>query len=84
MNYSTVVASPAAFGVAAGLPHEGVLWLVARLMLDSAGGLFGMYLLAVLGLSLAGHVMRFHDRRSAAVRNRMGAPADIKIAGAGT
>ena len=41
MNYSAVVASPAAFGAATALPHEGVLWLVARLMLDSAGGLFG-------------------------------------------
>lgn len=61
MNYSAVVASPAAFGAAAALPHEGVLWLVARLMLDSAGGLFGLYLLAIFGLFLAGHVMRFGD-----------------------
>ena len=84
MNYSAVVASPAAFGAAAALPHEGVLWLVARLMLDSAGGLFGVYLLAILGLFLAGHVMRSRDRISGPVRDRIGAPPDISIAGPGT
>ena len=64
-----------------GAPHEGVLWLVARLMLDSAGGLFGIYLLTFIGLSLAGHVMRSRDRISGPVRNRIGAPADTPIAG---
>jgi hypothetical protein len=81
MNYPAGVA---VFGAAVALPHEGALWHVARLMLDSAGALFGMYLLAVLGLFLAGHVMRFRDRISAPVRNRIGAPADTKIAGSGT
>jgi hypothetical protein len=84
MNYSAVVASPAAFGAAAALPHEGVLWLVARLMLDSAGGLFGIYLLTFLGLSLAGRVMRSRDHTSGPVRNRIGTPADTPIAGPST
>jgi hypothetical protein len=84
MNYSAVVASPAAFGAGAALPHEGVLWLVARLMLDSAGGLFGLYLLAIFGLFLAGHVMRSRDRISGPVRSRIGAPADTSVAGPGT
>ena len=61
MYYSAGVAGPAAFGAAVALPHEGVLWLIARLMLDCAGGLFGMYLLAVLGLSLTGRVMRIRS-----------------------
>jgi len=76
MYYFAGAASPAAFGVAATLPYEGVLWLVARLMLEFAGGLFGIYLLAFLGLSLAGHVMRSRDR--------IGAPAHPMIAEPGT
>ena len=76
MNYSAVVASPAAFGAGAAFPHDGVLWLVARLMLDSAGALFGIYLLAFLGLSLAGRVMRSRDI-SAPAHNRIGAPTRI-------
>jgi hypothetical protein len=58
MYYSAGVASPAAFGAAVAFPHEGVLWLTARLMLDGAGGLFGLYLLVGIGLSLTGRVMR--------------------------
>jgi hypothetical protein len=58
MYYSAGVASLAAFGAAVAFPHEGVLWLTARLMLDSAGALFGLYLLVGIGLSLTGRVMR--------------------------
>ena len=50
MYYSAGVASLAAFGAAVALPHEGVLWLIARLMLDSAGALFGIYLLTGFAL----------------------------------
>ena len=59
MYYSAGVAGLAAFGAAQALPHEGPLWLAARLLLDGAGGLFGLYLLTGLGLTVAGHVMRF-------------------------
>jgi hypothetical protein len=58
MYYSTGVAGLAAFGAATAVPHDGVLWHIARLTLDYAGGLFGIYLLAILGLSLAGGVLR--------------------------
>ncbi len=58
MYYSAGVASLAAFGADVALPHDGVLWHIARLTLDCAGGLFGLYLLTALGLSLTGHVMR--------------------------
>jgi len=47
-----------AFGTTLVLPHEGVLWVVARLMLDGAGALFGLYLLTGVVLSLAGSVVR--------------------------
>lgn len=63
MYYSAGVANLAAASAAVALPHEGVLWLTARLMLDGAGGLFGMYLLAVVGLSLTGHVMRIRSKQ---------------------
>jgi hypothetical protein len=66
MYYSAGAASPAAFGAAVALPHDGVLWHIARLMLDCAGGLFGIYLLTALGLSLTGHVMRARRNVAAA------------------
>jgi hypothetical protein len=58
MYYSAGVAGLASFGAAQALPHEGPLWLAARLLLDGAGGLFGLYLLTGLGLTVAGHIMR--------------------------
>jgi hypothetical protein len=39
-------------------PNEGPLWLAAHLLFDGAGGLFGLYLLAGLGLSVAGYIAR--------------------------
>lgn len=55
--YSAGVAGLASFGAASSLPHNGPLWLVARLLLDGAGGLFGLYLLAGLGMAVAGRFM---------------------------
>jgi hypothetical protein len=60
--YSAGVASVTTFSAAVVLPQEGVLWLVARLMLDTAGGLFGLYLVTAMVLSLAGRVMRLRGR----------------------
>jgi len=53
-----VIAEPdrTAFAAAAGVPHSSDLWLVARAMLDSAGGLFGLYLAVMIGLLLIGRV----------------------------
>lgn len=65
MHYSAGLAGLTAVGGAAALPGSGALWLAARLLLDGAGALFGLYLLAVLTLFLSGHVMRL----------RQGAPA---------
>jgi hypothetical protein len=56
--YSAGLAGMSAFGSAAAIPHNGALWLVARLLLDSAGGFFGLYLLGAVGLSAAGRAMR--------------------------
>jgi hypothetical protein len=56
--FSAGVAGLAAFGAGLALPNEGPLWLAARLLFDGAGGLFGLYLLAGLGLSMAGYVAR--------------------------
>ncbi len=58
MHYSAGLAGLAAVGGAATLPGSGVLWLTARLLLDGAGALFGLYLLTVLTLFLSGYVMR--------------------------
>jgi hypothetical protein len=62
--YSAGVAGLAAFGAAQALPHEGPLWLAARLLLDGSGCLFGLYLLTVALLMLAGHIMRFSAARA--------------------
>lgn len=58
MHYSAGLAGLAAVGGAATLPGSGVLWLTARLLLDGAGALFGLYLLILLTLFLSGYVMR--------------------------
>jgi hypothetical protein len=60
--YSASLASLTAFSAAAGLPHSSIFWLVARVMLDSAGGLFGLYLAVMIGLLLIGGAMRFGRR----------------------
>ena len=65
MYYSVGVVGMSAFGTAVLLPHQGVLWLVARLMLDSAGGLFGLYLFVAIAASLAGSAVQLHDRFAA-------------------
>ena len=65
MYYSAGVVSTAAFGTALVLPHEGGLWEAARLMLDGAGGLFGLYLLAGFLLAAAGSAVRLRAHLSA-------------------
>jgi hypothetical protein len=64
MYYPATLASLTAFGSAAVLPRNGDLWVAARLLLDGAGGLFGLYLLTCVGLLLAGQVMRVRRRVS--------------------
>jgi hypothetical protein len=60
--YSAGLAGLSAFGATAAIPHNGALWLVARLLLDTAGGFFGLYLLGALGLSAVGRAMRLRRR----------------------
>ena len=58
MHYSAGLAGLTAVGGAAALPGSGMLWLTARLLLDGAGALFGLYLLAAVTLFLSGYVIR--------------------------
>jgi hypothetical protein len=58
VHYSAGLAGLVAVGGAATLPGSGVLWLTARLLLDGAGALFGLYLLILVTLFLSGCVMR--------------------------
>jgi hypothetical protein len=60
--YSAGLAGMSAFGATVALPHNGTLWLLARLLLDAAGACFGLYLMIAFGLSTAGQVMRFRRR----------------------
>ncbi len=73
MHYSAGLAGLTAVGGAAVLPGSGALWLTARLLLDGAGGLFGLYLLTVLALFLSGYVMRL---RQGPARGGPGHPGD--------
>ena len=64
MHYSAGLGGLAAVGGAATLPGSGVLWLTARLLLDGAGALFGLYLLILVTLFLSGYVMRLRRQAS--------------------
>jgi hypothetical protein len=44
------------------MPHTSLIWLGARVLLDLAGGLFGLYFVVMFGLYLAGCVMRLRHR----------------------
>jgi hypothetical protein len=68
--YSAGVAGLASFGAAQALPQGGPLWLVARLTLDGAGGLFGLYMLIGFGLTIAGHAMRGTRRQTPPIERR--------------
>jgi uncharacterized membrane protein len=51
MNYSSGVVGLTSLSVAQLLPSEGLFWLVARILLDVAGGLFLLYLFSLWVLS---------------------------------
>ncbi|MGP7996872.1 MAG: hypothetical protein ACLPKI_06045 [Streptosporangiaceae bacterium] len=65
MHYSASLAGLAMAGAAAALPTGPGLFLAARLLLDGAGALFGLYLVTFVALSLTGYVLRMHTRRAA-------------------
>ena len=58
VDFSAGAAGLAAHWAVQALPADGLLWLIARLLMDAAGALFGVYLLTLVVLSLAGRVMR--------------------------
>jgi hypothetical protein len=60
--YSAGLAGLTAFTGAVGLPRASILWIMARISLDSAGGLFGLYLTVMVGLLLTGRAMPFRRR----------------------
>ena len=82
MHYSAGLTGLTAIGAAATLPGNGALWLTARLLLDGAGALFGLYLLAVLVLFLSGFVMRARQVPAARAR-AIGAATATDVAPAG-
>jgi hypothetical protein len=62
VHYSGGLVSLASFAAAAEMPHSSLIWLGARVLLDLAGGLFGLYFVVMFGLYLAGCVMRLRHR----------------------
>ncbi len=55
--YSSGFSALTAFAVARPLPDTGVLWVTARLLLNTAGALFALYVVVNATL-LAGSVVR--------------------------
>ena len=58
MHYSAGAASLGALGLAEALPSDTFLLVLSRILLDGAGALFAVYLLAALVLSVTGRVLR--------------------------
>lgn len=63
MHYSASAGVISSFSIAQHLPQQGLLWLLARRLLEGAGALFACYLLVAVALFLAGVVWRVRDRR---------------------
>jgi hypothetical protein len=51
VNYSSGVWGLGSIAVAESLPTSHALWLVARVLLDAAGAVFLLYILALAGLT---------------------------------
>jgi hypothetical protein len=77
VNYSSGVWGLSSITVAQTLPTDDVLWLVARVLLDLAGGLFLLYLLAISGVTTLALVSPYGRPRRVALptggRHRRGA-----------
>jgi len=58
VHYTAGVGTAFSFAGASLVPGQGVLSTVARLLLDGAGALFGLYLLLAVGLSAYGRRLR--------------------------
>lgn len=66
MHYTAGLGAVGSFAGARSLPGDGVLTTLARLLLDCAGALFGLYLLLAVGLAVYGAVARRRARTTAA------------------
>jgi hypothetical protein len=60
VHYTAGVGTVFSFAGASLVPGQGPLSTLARLLLDGAGALFGLYLLLAFGLALYGRVLRRH------------------------
>jgi hypothetical protein len=58
VHYTAGVGTAFSFAGSSLVPGQGLLSIVARLLLDGAGVLFGLYLLLAVGLSTYGRVLR--------------------------
>lgn len=58
MHYTAGLGAVGSFAGARALPGGGFLTTLARVLLDGAGALFGLYLVLALGLAVYGAVSR--------------------------
>ena len=58
MHYTAGVGAVGSFVGARSVPGDGFLPTLARVLLDGAGALFGLYLLLALGLAVYGALLR--------------------------
>ena len=62
MHYTSGLAALSSFATAAPLPRHGLLWYLARFLLDSAGALFLVYSLLAVALLVYGARVRRQER----------------------
>ena len=74
MHYTAGVGTAFSFAGASLVPGQGLLSTAARLLLDGAGVLFGLYLLLAVGLSMYGRALR---RRRPARQLATGPPRPV-------
>jgi hypothetical protein len=80
VHYTAGFGALASFGAAEHLPDDSLLWRAARVMLDTAGAVFALYLLIALLLLLIGRVLRSRRRRAdRAAAPLRGRPAHLRV-----
>ena len=80
MHYTAGVGTAFSFAGGSLVPGQGLLSTVARLLLDGAGALFGLYLLLAVGLSTYGRMLR-RRRPGRQVATGLPRPAPARLPG---
>ena len=81
MHYTAGIGTAFSFAGAQLVPGDGLVSTVARLLLDAAGALFGLYLLLAIGLSAYGWVLRRQNQGPGPAGSGLPRPAPARLPG---